>query len=504
MPGLPTSDRARYLLAVSYVGARATVVATTVALALIQSSSVSSQNVAALEFGEGQPGGEATARSGGGTSDAFSQFSANMPFAREMDFKVGDGVFRKQWVSSPSSTRSSNGLGPLFNARSCQSCHVKDGRGRPPRSPEIADRSVSMFLRLSIPPQTEEQHQALSSGRTGVVPDPTYGTQLQELAIQGHAGEGRMIVTYDEQQIALTGGEIVSLRKPTYRIADLGYGPVHPNIMLSPRLAPQMIGLGLLEAIAEDDILEHEDGADRDGDGVKGRANWIWSNENERVMLGRFGWKAGQPTVLQQTAEAFAGDIGISSWMAPNPSGDCMPAQAMCRDAPQGGGGQFPNEEIKRNLLDLVGFYARNLAVPARRTPDAKNVLAGKALFHAIGCAACHRPSHVTGAVSRDPHLNNQRIWPYTDLLLHDMGDGLADHRPEARATGREWRTAPLWGIGLTDIVNGHNFYLHDGRARSITEAILWHDGEAKRARDAFSTLTPKERSDVVTFVNSL
>ncbi len=361
-----------------------------------------STRAAKLEAGELMPGGNATTRVATATADAFSQFSANMAFAKELDFKIGNAMFRRQWVSAPSSTRSSSGLGPLYNARACQSCHLKDGRGHPPRGPDIADRSVSMFLRLSIPPQTDADRKAIADGRIAVVPEPTYGTQLQELGIQGHRGEGRMIVTYQEIPVTLDGGEIVHLRKPTYTIADLGYGPLHPGTMLSPRLTPQMIGLGLLEAIPEQDILNREDPDDRDADGVSGRANRAWSVEYGRVMLGRFGWKAGQPTVLQQSAEAFAGDIGIGNWIAPHHAGDCTSAQKACRQAPHAGSSKSPNEEINRKMLALVGFYARNLAVPVRRDPSSPAVLAGKQLFRAIGCASCHTPSHVTGqALSR-------------------------------------------------------------------------------------------------------
>lgn len=457
-----------------------------------------------LEPGEELPGGEATTLASPQLPDIFSHSSANVGFAKELDFKVGNGLFRRLWVSAPSSTRAADGLGPLFNARGCQSCHLKDGRGHPPRGPAIEDRSVSMFLRLSIPPLTAEHRDALATGRLAVIPEPIYGTQLQEFGIQGHLGEGRMIVTYQEIAVELPGGEVVSLRKPTYRIADLSYGPLHPQTMISPRVAPQMIGLGLLEAISEADILALADPDDRDGDGISGRASWVWSVEQGKLALGRFGWKAGQPTVLQQSAEAFSGDVGISSWMVPHPYGDCTPAQAPCRAAPHGGDKANPNEEISRAMLDLVGFYARNLAVPARRHPDAPQVLAGKKIFHAIGCASCHVPHHVTGDTSPDSHLRRQKIWPYTDLLLHDMGDGLADGRPEGQADGREWRTAPLWGIGLTATVNGHTFFLHDGRARSIAEAILWHDGEARRARDAFAKLSPDARAQLIAFVNSL
>lgn len=458
----------------------------------------------ALEPGEARPGGAATAETGTLTADAFSQFSANMPFARQLDFKIGNGIFRKNWVSAPSSTKSSDGLGPLYNARACQACHLKDGRGHPPRGPGIEDRSVSMFLRLSIPPERDADRALLASGRWNVVPEPTYGSQLQELAIQGHASEGRMVVTYEEVPVRLAGGEIVSLRRPSYRIADLGYGPLHPKVMMSPRLTPQVIGLGLLEGIPEAEIVALEDPDDRDGDGISGRANRVWSVEHQSLMLGRFGWKAGQPTVMQQSAEAFAGDVGIGSWLVPHAFGDCTDAQLSCRAAPHGDSNDKPGEEISAKLLGLVAFYARNLAVPARRTPTAPDVLAGKRIFNQIGCASCHVPSHRTGDATPDEHLRRQIIWPYTDLLLHDMGEGLADGRPEGRADGREWRTAPLWGIGLTGIVNGHTFFLHDGRARNLVEAILWHGGEAQRARDAFAGLTSEDRRRLIAFVASL
>lgn len=458
----------------------------------------------ALESGEELPGGAATSKGSVDNSNAFSHPSGNMGFDRELDFKVGNGIFRKLWVSAPSSTKSSDGLGPLYNARGCQSCHLKDGRGHPPSSNRLEDSSPSMFLRLSIPPETDEQRRLLAEGVINVVAEPTYGHQLQENAIQGHSAEGRMQIDYVEHAVPLPGGESVSLRKPTYRIADLGYGPLHPRLMLSPRVAPQMIGLGLLEAIPEDAILARADPDDKDGDGISGRPNFVWSLEQRKVVLGRFGWKAGAPSVAQQSAEAFAGDIGIGSWLVPQAAGECTERQTLCRNAPHGGTPKAPEQEISRKLMDLVAFYARNLAVPERRQAGSPDVRAGKTIFHALGCASCHTPSHVTGDGSPDAHLRGQTIWPYTDLLLHDMGEGLADNRPEGKADGREWRTAPLWGIGLTETVTGKALFLHDGRARNLTEAILWHGGEAARARDGFASLGPEDRKRLIAFLNSL
>ena len=274
--------------------------------------------------------------------------------------------------------------------------------------------------------------------------------------------------------------------------------------MLSPRVAPPMIGLGLLEAVPAEQILAWADPDDAKKDGISGRPNWVWSREQQDAMLGRFGWKAGVGSIAQQAAEAAAIDIGLSTTMMPYPSGDCTAKQKDCLDAPNGNSPKHQNVELGDELFKLVVFYSQNLAVPARRKPNDPEVLKGKELFYRIGCVSCHKPKFVTGEVPGQPHLSHQLIWPYTDLLLHDMGEGLADNRPEGVATGREWRTSPLWGIGLTEIVNGHTLFLHDGRARSVTEAILWHGGEAKAVRDAFANLSKEDRERLIAFVNSL
>ncbi|WP_421857911.1 di-heme oxidoredictase family protein [Oricola sp.] len=433
-------------------------------------------------------------------ADAFSQPSGNISFAGELDFRVGDGLFRKLWVSSPSSTKASDGLGPLYNARSCQRCHIKDGRGHPPEGPD--DSAVSMFLRISIP-GTAADAPAGIDGYIPTRPDPSYGKQMQDFSLAGHEAEYRLQIDYEEIEVPLAGGETAWLRKPTYRAADLGYGPLHPQAMLSPRIAPPMIGLGLLEAIPAADILANADPDDADGDGISGRANIVHSVEFGMPMLGRFGLKAGSPTVREQSAGAFAGDIGISTPLFVDPWGECTEAQADCRAAPHGDGDDrvFEVDEIG---LDLVAFYSRNLGVPARSDAGDRVVLAGKKVFHATGCANCHRPAFVTHRLEDRPEQSFQLIWPYSDLLLHDMGEGLADNRPEGRATGREWRTPPLWGIGLTEQVSGHSFFLHDGRARSLLEAVLWHGGEAQKQRDAVAAMPPEERAALIRFLESL
>ncbi len=454
--------------------------------------------------------------SGGGTTvrarnttDAFSLPSANTSFARELDFKLGNGLFTKLWVSSPSSTLASDGLGPLFNARSCQSCHVKDGRGHPPEPGD--DNAVSIFLRISVPVDgmadltpIEAYLAALDGAVQRSAPDPTYGGQLQDFGVLGHAAEYSFDVAYDEIEVPLSDGEVAYLRAPTYTAANLGYGPLAPGAMLSPRIAQQMIGLGLLEAIAPADILALEDPDDADGDGISGRAQIVWSDEFGQPMLGRFGHKAGQPSVNAQSASAFAGDIGISSPLFNTPSGDCTQAQAACMAAPDGSTGSDDATEISAEGMSLVTFYARNLAVPARRDVDTPEVLRGKDIFYTTGCTACHTPKFVTDRLVDQPEQSFQLIWPYTDLLLHDMGEGLADNRPEGRANGREWRTAPLWGIGMTETVSGQSNFLHDGRARNLLEAVLWHGGEAEVQRDAVIAMPAPDRAALIRFLESL
>jgi CxxC motif-containing protein (DUF1111 family) len=427
---------------------------------------------------------------------AFSHSAENLTPAQELEFRAGGGLFRRIWVSPPASTIASDGLGPLYNARSCQSCHIRNGRGHPPDGPE--DDAVSMVLRVSVPAA------GALAGAHPTAPEPTYGAQLQDFSLPGHAPEYRLRVVYDEFDVPLAGGETATLRRPVYSAADLGYGPLHPEAMLSPRIAPPMIGLGLLEAIPAEDILAWADPDDADGDGVSGRPQIVRSYVHDRPMLGRFGWKAGEPTVLDQTASAFAADIGIASPIRPAGWGDCTAAQIACVAALHGGDAEQGGFEIDREALDAVAFYSRTLAPPARRGVGDQDVLRGRKLFYDSGCAACHRPSFVTHRLEGDDPASLQLIWPYTDMLLHDMGEGLADDRPESRATGREWRTAPLWGIGLTETVSGRGAFLHDGRARTLLEATLWHGGEAQAARDAVVAMRPEDRAALIRFLESL
>ena len=449
---------------------------------------------------EAMPGGGATSTKLV-NRDSFSQVSANQTFAGEDRFKLGNALFRKLWVSSPSSTEASDGLGPLFNARSCQSCHIKDGRGRPPRPGEDA---VSMFLRLSVPPSTEEERRKLATHELSRIPEPTYGGQFQTFATPGLKPEGRVVIDYDARDVTLADGITVSLRHPTYSVADLAYGPMAGNVLMSPRVAPPMIGLGLVEQIEPADILALADPNDADGDGISGKPSMARDPKTGEPVLARFGWKATIPTIETQTAEAFSGDIGISTPLVTDAFGECSIAQTVCRDAPSGVQPRLGEVEAPDPILGLVTFYSQNLAVPARRDVDAPEVLKGKKLFYDAGCAACHTPKFVTSRDAEDKALRFQLIWPYSDFLLHDMGDGLADGRPVGDADGNEWRTPPLWGIGLTETVNGHTMFLHDGRARNLTEAILWHGGEGQAARDAYAAMDKADRDALHAFLESL
>ena len=417
-------------------------------------------------------------------------------------YAAGGAVFRKLWVSAPSSTTASDGLGPLYNARSCAQCHPRGGRGHP--MAEDGSAAPALVLRLSVPPATDAERALLLERRAIALPEPTYGLQLQPFAIQGHAGEGRLAVSYERLTRTLPDGETVELQRPVCAITELGYGPLSPAAMMSPRLAPPVAGMGLLEAVPEAQILAAEDPDDRNGDGIRGRANRVRAAGTGNQVLGRFGWKASIATLSQQVAEALATDIGLSSRLADRPHGDCTPRQIACIAAPTGADRGRGGHEVGEAILDLLVLHMAASAPPPRQATDAAAARDGERLFAKIGCAACHRPRLETAVDPRWPHLRAQVIWPYTDLLLHDMGEDLADHRPEGGAGGRDWRTPPLWGIGLTARMAARQAYLHDGRARSLKEAVLWHGGEARSAREAFEALPRADREAVLRFVQTL
>jgi CxxC motif-containing protein (DUF1111 family) len=446
------------------------------------------------EPGEARSGGAATVRKT--DQNAFSLPSANLPPSRRVDFSVGNSFFRNPWVIAPSTTTARDGLGPLFNTNACQNCHIKDGRGHPP-TPDAAN-AVSMLVRLSIP---DAPQYASVIEQLGVVPEPVYGGQFQDMSVPGVAPEGKVRVDYTPVPVRFKDGTEVELRKPTLQMTQLNYGPMHPDTRFSARIAPPMIGLGLLEAIPEEALLTNAAAQAKEKNGINGRPNQVWDDAQQKTVVGRFGWKAGQPNLNQQNVHAFSGDMGLTTSL--RPIDDCTDAQTACKQAPNGNGPDG-EPEVSDNILRLVLFYSRNLAVPARRDVGTPEVLAGKNLFYQAGCQSCHTPKYTTAANAAEPELANQVIRPYSDLLLHDMGEGLADNRSEFRASGRDWRTPPLWGIGLTQAVSGHTQFLHDGRARNLLEAVLWHGGEAKAAQQQVLSFNAEQRAALLAFLNSL
>lgn len=419
-------------------------------------------------------------------NSAFATPLAGLPAKLRREFAIGDHLFNTNWVVAPGSVTTKDGLGPLYNRVSCAACHMRDGRGRPPLEGE--DFLLSELVRLSVPG---------TDVHGGPKPHPVYGGQLQEFGVLGVPKEGRTRITWTEVPGSFADGTSYSLRRPSYAFEELGYGPLGEEALISARVAPAVFGGGLLESIPEAQILAHADPDDADGDGISGRPNRAWSVRERASALGRFGWKATQPTLEQQAAAAFNGDIGITTPLFPEP--DATPAQTQAREAALHGA---QPEVDEANLAKLTN-YLRMLSVPRRRDFDAPEVRRGEEVFYRTGCGSCHQPTFTTGD-HEIAQLAGQTIHPYTDLLLHDMGEGLADGRPDFEASGREWRTPPLWGLGLQKTVNDHTCYLHDGRARDVMEAILWHGGEAEPSREAVLALSPGDREALVAFLNSL
>jgi len=411
-------------------------------------------------------------------SGAFGHAFPEMDQWKKRVHEIGDGQFNATFVSAPAPLNP--GRGPLYNNVSCGSCHISDGRGK---VPGIGDTSVSTLFRISI---------AGNDKYGGPMPVPGFGAQLQNRANFNVTPEAQVVVAYTEHSFSFDDGTSYSLRFPGYTILN-PYTALPNNIMLSPRVAAPVYGLGLLEAISDNSILANADADDADGDGISGKPNYVWDFIKGATALGRFGWKANQPSILQQVAAAYNEDIGVTNAVFPVESSFGQP--------------QWDNNtkvELADSLLHTATFYVQTLAVPGRRNLQNPQVQQGKRLFADAGCNKCHIPDMRTSVNVAFPAVSNQLIHPYTDLLLHDMGDDLADNRPDYQANGNEWRTAPLWGIGLTQRVNGHSNFLHDGRARNLLEAVMWHGGEALNAKNKVKAMTAAERSALVKFLESL
>ncbi len=411
-------------------------------------------------------------------ADAFSRPLAFAAPEQEDRFALGRSFFKLPWIAAPASVTARDGLGPLFAANACQACHVGNGRGHPPMR---ADEPVTAATVLTARRDDELPH---------------YGAQLQTRAIAPLRPEASVRVQWNLHRVRFPDGSTRELRSPAVEVSGWQYGaPVKP-VRASLRIAPAMIGLGLLEAIPAADIERHAAAQRTAGGG--GFPNRVTDLASGAQVLGRFGWKAGQPSVRQQSLKAFAEDLGITSALFPADA--CTEMHGGCRQMPQGG-----SPELEPGIGEAVVFHVSHLAPPARRRTDDPGVVAGESLFHAAGCAGCHRPRWRTGAVPGFPALSGREILPYTDLLLHDMGEGLADGMRDGLASGRHWRTAPLWGLGHTHAVSGAKAgFLHDGRARDLVEAILWHGGEAGASRNAWMALPAVDRDRVIRFLESL
>jgi CxxC motif-containing protein (DUF1111 family) len=442
----------------------------------------------AEEIGKADPGEELS----GGETTVFDDTRAacgmtarNLSETHRAPFFVGHSFFNENWVEATASVTSRDGLGPLFVNRSCSACHFKDGRSMP-LTPGL--ELETMALRISIP--GTNQH-------GGPKPDPTYGIQLQTRALPRIRPEGGVMVRFDTVEGHYADGEPFTLRRPVYTVTNLGYGALSSATTLSVLAAPSVFGLGLLEAVPEETLRRLAESESRRGDGIAGKINWVWDLAGQRLAPGRFGWKAEQPSIAQQCAMAFSEEMGLTTELVPHEN--YTDAETICAAMPSGG-----HPEVSPEIFNAIVVYCHTLAVPARRNWTNESVLRGKKLFAGLNCTGCHTPTLKTKDWPEYPELSRQTIHPYTDLLLHDMGDGLADHRTVFLATGRQWRTAPLWGIGLVEVVDGHTLFLHDGRARNLAEAILAHGGEAETSKEQFRHLGKADRDALIAFLKSI
>jgi CxxC motif-containing protein (DUF1111 family) len=426
-------------------------------------------------------------RLSGGKATVFDEsshaFTHNIDGLNERDLHIhelGDAAFEVKFVAPPAPVF--GGLGSIFNNVSCINCHRNDGSG----FPSSGSATSGLLMRIS---------QAGMDPHGGALAVDGYGTQLQDQAVFGYSPEANLEISYTESPFMYPDGSTASLRVPTYTLQNT-YTTITVPYLLSPRLAPPVVGMGLLQDIPESTIESLVDEGDKDGDGITGKVNRVYDSYTGETTIGRFGLKANTSTLLVQVATAYQQDMGITSFVHPDESSLGQPQWPASTNTGK--------PELPDSILNATTFYVRTLAVPARRNISDPDVQAGSILFNQINCSGCHRPTIMTGPDFTVPQLSGQRIHPYTDLLVHDMGEGLSDNRPDFLATGREWRTQPLWGLGLLQRTTGTAFYLHDGRARTIEEAVLWHDGEAAKSKEAFTHLTKDERSQLIKFLNSL
>ncbi len=414
-------------------------------------------------------------------SSAFDHSFFGLNEHDQLIHDIGDTKFSSAFVTAPAHVNP--GIGPLYNNISCGSCHQSQGSGTPPLPGQTAGLE-SFFLLLSSGGVDEHG---------GPVDVPGFGNQLQNNSGYGKPKEADYSVTYTNQLFTYPDGSTVVLRAPTYNITN-AYSALPANVQVSPRMAPPVFGLGLLENVGEATLLARSNQAINDTSIFYGEPNYVWDVIQNKLSIGRFGHKCERPTVEQQVAEALQQDIGITNKLFPNEN--CINQSQYYDD------GLHP--EISDSSLNTLVYYMRTIAVPARRNVTDPTVMRGEQLFKQAKCSGCHCPTYVTDVSITLPQVSNQTIHPYSDLLLHDLGPGLADGRKVFNASGSEWRTCPLWGIGLTQVVTGQTAFLHDGRATTLEQAILWHGGQASYSKNFFVNLPKSDRDAVIAFLNSL
>lgn len=420
-------------------------------------------------------------------TEAFLQPVPGLSYAQLRLFKEGEKEFKVPWVVFPL-LGGHWGLGPTFIANACTVCHVQAGRGRTVDNAII----VQQLLRVSVPGQGPHGEP---------LPHPHYGDQIQVFGVNVglkdnlKPGEADVYTDWISSSVTLADGTAVELRRPQLRMENLRFGPLGEQSMTSLRNTQVIYGLGFLEAVPESTLKDIA--AAQKAQGLNGRLNYVRDDIHQKTEVGRFGWKANQPSIRQQTVAAFLGDMGVTSSLYIEEN--CPPVQTLCLAMPPGN-----RPELLDYNWDQMEFWQAALAPPPARNLELPQVKRGEQLFRQAGCAACHLPELRTGDYPLLPLIANTTFRAFTDLLLHDMGDDLADGRPDFLAGPRDWRTPPLWGIGLSAQVNGSTHLLHDGRARNVLEAILWHGGEAKAAKDAFSKMPADEREALIAFVNAL
>jgi CxxC motif-containing protein (DUF1111 family) len=453
------------------------------------------------------------ARPGGATTVSFKPFArfdlplANIADGAKAHFYAGKALANQPWIKAPATTDARDGLGPLYNARQCLTCHIKGGKGSMPDDDQTPVQHALVRMSIADPHAPDN-----------FLPEPVYGEQLQtQSTALSHQlrnskftqpvnddvkPEAYVYVRWHSSVVSYPDGQSVSLRRPELILRQLGYGPLHAETQFSLRLAPAILGMGLIELIPQTQIDALADAQDLNGDGISGRVNWVWDTPRAVRAPGRFSLKANRAFLDTTVAAAFAGDLGITNPLFS--AQPCSAAQTRCLAEPTGNNAE--GFELPADLLALVVDFNRQLAVPKSRViaADARGERLGRALFYQHQCAACHHPRFVTGGSETFPALAHQVIWPYSDFLVHDMGVALADNRPDFDANGQEWRTPPLWGLGLNAQVSGSRNLLHDGRARTVEEAILWHGGEAEVAKQGFMQLSASERAALMAFVESL